>query len=45
VRIGTLAQVSALYTDQPPPPPIAALIGTLGIELHVADSGPASGAP
>ena len=45
VRIGTLAQVSALYTDQPPPPPIAALIGTLGIELHVADSSPAPDAP
>jgi DeoR family glycerol-3-phosphate regulon repressor len=47
VRIGTLAQVSALYTDLPPPPPIAALIGTLGIELHVADPAPQppSGSP
>lgn len=37
VRIGTLSQVSALYTDRLPPPPIAALIAEEGIELHMAD--------
>lgn len=38
VRIGTLSQVSALYTDQPPPPPIDAAIAAAGLELHVADA-------
>ncbi|MHB1303604.1 MAG: DeoR/GlpR family DNA-binding transcription regulator [Acidiphilium sp.] len=36
MRVGTLAQIAALYTDLPPPPSMAALIATLGIELHVA---------
>lgn len=39
MRVGSLRQVAALYTDLPPPPPIAALIENFGIELHIAPAG------
>ncbi|MCF3947860.1 DeoR family transcriptional regulator [Acidiphilium sp. AL] len=39
MRVGNLAQIAALYTDLPPPAPIAALIASLGVELHIAPEG------
>jgi DeoR family glycerol-3-phosphate regulon repressor len=36
MRVGTLSQISALYTDQPPPAAMIALLATLGVELHIA---------
>ncbi|MDX5930625.1 DeoR/GlpR family DNA-binding transcription regulator [Acidiphilium acidophilum] len=36
MRVGTMAQVSALYTDMPPPPAMTALLAALGVALHVA---------
>jgi len=40
MRVGTLAQISALYTDELPPPHVVALLASLGIALHVAPSDP-----
>ncbi len=36
VRQGNLAEVSALFTDRPPPPPVADLLAARGVEVHVA---------
>ena len=36
VRLGDLSQIDALFTDQPPPPPLRALLADLGTELFVA---------
>ncbi|CAL8970876.1 Glycerol-3-phosphate regulon repressor [Rhodoplanes serenus] len=36
VRLGAITDVSALFTDQPPPPGIRALLATHGIAIHVA---------
>lgn len=38
VRVGTLAQISALYTDELPPQPLVKLLASLGVTLHVAPS-------
>ncbi len=37
MRVGTLAQISALYTDEPPPPAMIDLLSSLGVALHVAE--------
>ncbi len=43
VRLGDLSQIDALFTDQPPPPPLRALLADLGTELFVAqDESPGS---
>jgi DeoR family glycerol-3-phosphate regulon repressor len=36
VRLGEIAEVSALFTDRPPPERIAQLLRHAGVELHVA---------
>jgi DeoR family glycerol-3-phosphate regulon repressor len=36
VRMGSITQVSALFTDLPPPAPIRDLLATHNIDLHVA---------
>lgn len=36
MRVGTLAQIAALYTDRQPPTAIGELIHSLGVALHVA---------
>ena len=36
VRLGSLADVHALFTDAPPPDPIARVLAEEGVELHVA---------
>lgn len=38
VRMGSITQVSALFTDLPPPAPIRDLLASHNIELHVARS-------
>lgn len=41
VRLGSLAQIDALFTDQTPPPHIAAILAETNVTLHTADrSGP-----
>ncbi len=40
VRLGDLSQIDALFTDQPPPPPLRALLADLGTELFVAQDDP-----
>lgn len=37
VRLGNIAQVDALFTDQRPPPHIAALLNEAKVSLHIAD--------
>jgi DeoR family glycerol-3-phosphate regulon repressor len=39
VRLGSVTQVSALFTDQPPPPGIRELLSSSGVALYVAPSG------
>ncbi len=39
VRMGTVRDIHALFTDQPPPPPIERLLNESGVELHVAPQG------
>jgi DeoR family glycerol-3-phosphate regulon repressor len=36
VRAGSITEVTALFTDQPPPEPIRALMQAHGVQLHVA---------
>ena len=36
IRQGNLAEVSALFTDRPPPPPVADLLAARGVQVHVA---------
>jgi DeoR family glycerol-3-phosphate regulon repressor len=36
VRVGSIAEVSALFTDQPPPESIQALMDAHDVKLHVA---------
>lgn len=36
VRVGDLSQISALYTDAPPPEPIAALLKECGVKLIIS---------
>jgi DeoR family glycerol-3-phosphate regulon repressor len=36
VRLGSLSQISALFTDSPPPKPIRKLLAANGVNLHVA---------
>ena len=38
VRLGSINQVNAVFTDQPPPAHISAILTENNIELHVADS-------
>jgi DeoR family glycerol-3-phosphate regulon repressor len=40
MRVATMREIAAIYTDRPPPAPIASLIAELGVELHVAAVGP-----
>ncbi|HQT86716.1 DeoR family transcriptional regulator [Acidiphilium rubrum] len=40
MRVGTMAQISALYTDELPPQPVVTLLASLGVALHVAPSSP-----
>ena len=37
VRAGSITSVSALFTDRPPPPQIAALLGAHDKKVHIAD--------
>jgi DeoR family glycerol-3-phosphate regulon repressor len=37
VRAGSISQVSALFTDQPPPAPLRALLAGHGVEVHLPD--------
>jgi DeoR family glycerol-3-phosphate regulon repressor len=39
VRLGDIGQIDALFTDEPPPPPLAERLAAAGVALHVA--GPA----
>ncbi len=39
VRLGSVTQVSALFTDMPPPPGIRELLSSTGVALHVATNG------
>ena len=43
VRMGSIEQVTALFTDRPPPSSIAKLLADSGVDLHVPD--PAAGTP
>ncbi len=36
VGLGNITEVSALFTDQPPPPPIQALLDQNGVAVHIA---------
>jgi DeoR family transcriptional regulator, glycerol-3-phosphate regulon repressor len=36
VKVGNLAQISALYTDAPPPEPISALLNEAGVTLEIS---------
>ena len=38
VRLGSLAQVDVLFTDQPPPPHILSLLHESNVALHVVDA-------
>ena len=42
VRLGSITEVSALFTDQPPPRPIQALLREHGVACHVAGRAPAA---
>jgi DeoR family transcriptional regulator, glycerol-3-phosphate regulon repressor len=37
VKVGSISQVSALYTDAPPPDPISALLDEAGATLEISD--------
>jgi len=37
VRLGSLAEIDAFFTDEPPPPAIAALLGENDVQLFIAD--------
>jgi DeoR family transcriptional regulator, glycerol-3-phosphate regulon repressor len=37
VKVGSIEQLSALYTDAPPPEPIAALLDEAGVTLQISD--------
>jgi DeoR family transcriptional regulator, glycerol-3-phosphate regulon repressor len=39
VRLGSITQVSALFTDMPPPPGIRELLTSSGVALHIVPSG------
>lgn len=36
VRLGAITQISALFTDEPPPPTIRAVLAAHGVAVHVA---------
>jgi len=36
VRLGDIGQIDALFTDQPPPPPLAERLAAAGVAVHVA---------
>ena len=38
VRLGSITEVTALFTDTDPPPPIQALLAQNGVRLYVADT-------
>ena len=40
VRLGTIEQVDALFTDSPPPPRLRELLQVAGVKLHVAEESP-----
>ena len=37
VRLGSIEQVDALFTDQPPPPHIISILKETGVALHISD--------
>jgi DeoR family transcriptional regulator, glycerol-3-phosphate regulon repressor len=37
VRVGHITKISALYTDAPPPAPIAAILQTAGVPVPLPD--------
>jgi DeoR family glycerol-3-phosphate regulon repressor len=37
VRLGSLKDLHAFFTDAPPPPAVAALLAAHGVQLHIAD--------
>lgn len=39
VRMGHLSQIHALFTDRPPPRPLAEIMKQAGLSLHLAESG------
>ena len=39
VRMGTIRDVHALFTDCPPPEPVGRLLADAGVEVHVAPAG------
>jgi DeoR family glycerol-3-phosphate regulon repressor len=38
VRLGTIEQVDALFTDSPPPAPVRDMLSAAGVKLHVAET-------
>lgn len=38
VRLGTIGQVDALFTDTPPPAPVRDMLSAAGVKLHVAET-------
>ena len=45
VRLGSLAELDAFFTDEPPPPAIAALLSENDVQLFIADDGRAGHRP
>ena len=39
VRLGSLTEIDAFFTDEPPPPTIAALLAENDVQLHIAGAG------
>lgn len=45
VRLGSLAEIDAFFTDAPPPPSIVEFLAANDVRLHIAATGPAQAAP